>query len=377
MGFISSVKFFARRRKWAFSSLKHIPRLAQVAASMLLHRNYSSSFPLFLKIDLSPNCNIRCATCIHADKPGDGGLLDKQQFHASQKMPLEQYKKLIDKARGKCLSVVLHYLGDPFMYPDLDEAAHYAFEAGMRVHVGSNFSYPFTDERIESLLHSGITDLTVCVDGLSQELYQRTRVGGKIEHVLNNLERLCKKRKELNLKRIHIEVQYIRFDHNRHQEAEARKKLLEIGVDQFTAFDGYTINYVNVDPNSPYYKPQSPHPRKIFGMPPHCHWPYTSMVIRYDGEVIPCCFYRLASQYADGIKPMSLGNVFDKDGNVENIEKMWNGQEYQNLRKQVFDGSIVSREDYCYGCSFLFDVDVERVYVTDVDNGGLTILNKT
>jgi MoaA/NifB/PqqE/SkfB family radical SAM enzyme len=352
----------------------NLPRITKAGLSMLTHRKYSTSYPLFLKIDLSPLCNIHCATCIHANIPKEllkkenaHELLSLQQFNSSQRMPLDHYRKIIDEVKGKTLSVVLHYLGDPYMFPDLDEASLIAYKAGMRVHVGSNFSYKFSDERINSIINSGVTDLTVCVDGLTQELYERTRVGGKIDLVLNNLERLCQRRRELQSKRPHIEVQYIRFDHNKHEETAIKEKVLAIGVDQFSTLNGYTINYVNRDPCSGIYKVRDPLQPKRFGFP-NCHWPYTSMVIRYDGEVIPCCYYRLGSQYANGIKPITLGNVFDSG-----VKTIWNSKAYQELRKQIFDGSIMPDNSFCYGCDRLFQFECENRYFVDPQNGGLTI----
>jgi radical SAM protein with 4Fe4S-binding SPASM domain len=333
--------------------------------SMLLHRQYSTVYPLFLKVDLSPTCNIHCATCIHANKPNDGGLLDKQHFHAAQRMALENYRKIIDEVKGKTLSVVLHYLGDPYMSPDLDEASRIAYNAGMRVHVGSNFSYKFSDERIDSIINSGVTDLTVCVDGLTQELYERTRVGGKIDLVLHNLERLCKRRKELKSKRLHIEVQYICFEHNKHEEELVRKKVLEIGVDQFTKIEGHIDNYVNGDPNYEGLAIKKTFSIKKLGFP-YCHWPYTSMVIRYDGEVVPCCHHRLASQYADGIEPKTMGNVFN-----EGVKAVWNNTKYKEIRQQIFNTSLVTTDSFCYGCRFLFQIELKKRYIIDPICGGV------
>jgi radical SAM protein with 4Fe4S-binding SPASM domain len=317
-----------------------------------------------LKIDLSPICNIHCATCIHANKPGDGGLLDKQQFHTLQRMDLEDYRRIIEEVKGKSLSVVLHYLGDPYMYSQLDTAARIAHDAGLRVHVGSNFSYPFSNERIDSIVNSGITDLTVCVDGLTQELYEKTRVGGKINLVLNNLERICKKRKEFNIKDLHIEVQYINFDHNNYEKESVQKKVLEIGIDQFTTIEAHIDNYVNSDPNHLNFVIKEPFPCKRLGFP-YCHWPYTSMVIRYDGEVVPCCHHRLASQYAEGIPVISMGNVF-KNG----VASIWNNKKYQDIRRHIFNGSNITNKHFCYGCRFLFLSEIKNGYIIDSINGG-------
>jgi molybdenum cofactor biosynthesis enzyme MoaA len=241
---------------------------------MFCRSENSTEYPLFLKIDLSPMCNLHCTCCIHAGKVGDGGLLDQQHFHSKQRMSLNNYKEIIDEVRGKTTSIVLHYLGEPYMYSEIDEAARYAYDAGIRVHIGSNFSFSFTDERIDSILNSGVTDLTVCVDGLTQELYEKTRVGGKIDRVLHNLERLCKRRKELNIKHLHIEVQYIRFEHNKHEENSICNMVFQFGVDQFSSFNGNTGNWVNRDPSSEFYQYKETKPKRSLGLLPYCYRPY-------------------------------------------------------------------------------------------------------
>lgn len=328
--------------------------------------------PAFLKVDLSPLCNIRCTVCVHAEPPEPKEcskygrtFLYQQKFHSKQLMPLDQYRRVIDELRGKTLAVVLHYLGEPFMYPELDEAARIAFDAGMRVHVGSNFSFAFSDERIESILHSGITDLTVCVDGATQEIYERTRVGGKIDRVLDNLRRLCEKRKVSNPRKMHIEVQYIQFEHNKHEKDAVRDKVLDFGVDQFTAFNGNTGNWTNSVVVKDHYPPRK-------SIMPYCYWPYTNMVIRYDGEVIPCCLHHRGIQYTEKADFVSLGNAF-----VDGVKKIWRSKHYRELRRQVFTPALVGKDSFCYGCYSLFDTERKLVFVLDQDKGGLTIRQDT
>jgi radical SAM protein with 4Fe4S-binding SPASM domain len=359
-----NIKLIVRRYKWMFGSIAHIIKYVKLLWSVVWRHSIVNTYPLYLKVDLSPLCNLHCPTCVHVHKLGDGSLLDKQYFHLHQRMPVDKFQKIINEVRGKTIAVVLHYLGDPYMYPEIDKASLIAYNAGMRVHVGTNFSYSFSDQRIDAIINSGVTDLTVCVDGLTQEIYEKTRVGGKIDLVMNNLERICKRRKELNSKRMHIEVQYIRFDHNKAEETEIRKKVMSFGIDQFSVIKGNIYNYVVNDPNGTCYHYQEALPAKRRLKFPYCFWPYIGMVIKYDGEVIPCCNYRLTSQYTD-IPSISLGNVFE-----QKVKIIWNNELYQIIRKQVF-GKNMMHKSFCTGCPLLYYFEREKRYYLNLKNGNL------
>ncbi len=43
-----------------------------------------------------------------------------------------------------------------------------ARDANLNVHLSTNFSFRFTDERIRRIVDSGVSHLTVCVDGFFQ-----------------------------------------------------------------------------------------------------------------------------------------------------------------------------------------------------------------
>ncbi len=151
--------------------------------------------PSGVKIDISPLCNLHCTACLHAH-PNGNETLEKQVFKADHKMTVSQFERIINEIKGKTSLVSLHYFGDPFAHPHVDEMCRIASNAGLNTHINSNFSFAFTDDRIRQIVKSGLTHLTVCVDGLSQENYQLTRVGGRIKTVLSNLKRVCSFRRE-------------------------------------------------------------------------------------------------------------------------------------------------------------------------------------
>jgi MoaA/NifB/PqqE/SkfB family radical SAM enzyme len=218
------------------------------------------------------------------------------------------------------------------------------------VHISTNFSFGLKDDRIRSIVQSGLSHLTVCIDGLTQEKYQRTRVGGNIGRVVNNLRRVSQVRKELGRKYPLIEVQYIMFQHNLEEVEQARKLCEELGVEQFSTFWGDLHNWTDRDPGN--FDVIGPRPAKAL---PHCYWPYFSTVVKYNGDVIPCCTHRQGMQYAPGADARVFGNVFDKD-----LAEIWNSPEYRQARRIVSDPTRSDSEPelknhFCDACPVLFE----------------------
>jgi MoaA/NifB/PqqE/SkfB family radical SAM enzyme len=313
------------------------------------------AWPVLVKIDLSPLCNLRCTWCVHS-RPNGNPQLEKQKFHASQRMSLSQYRRIIEELRGKASAVSLFYLGDPLQHPDLDSMCRIAADAGLVVHVSTNFSVHLEDDRIRRLISSGVTHLTVCIDGITQETYQHTRVGGRIDWVLENLERVCRFRKELGQSKPFIEVQYLKFQHNVDELEMAKERFKSMGIDYLCDSEwGGLHNQTDLDPGT--YAVGRPRKKKWL---PHCVFPYFIPVIKYNGDVIPCCAFREGMQYSETDDPRVLGNVFQTS-----FAEVWNSPAYRELRgfcanPELINSRAALRENFCFGCPRLFETDQEK-----------------
>ena len=345
-----------RRRQWLFVRLNARRIWNMVLGAWHFARKHErvSSLPAVLKIDISPICNLSCTVCVHAD-PNGNDALERQVFAPGHKMSVEQYRKIIDQVRGRTATVSLYTWGDPMTHPDLDEMCRIAAEAGLQVHISTNFSFGLKDDRIRSIVESGLTHLTVCVDGLSQEKYQRTRVGGRIDRVLHNLRRVLETRRRLGLDFPKVEVQYIKFQHNLDEVEPARKLADEMGVDQFTEFWGALHNYADREPE--HYATVAPRKNRAL---PQCYWPHFSMVIKYNGDVIPCCEHRMAAQHMKGGDARVFGNVFQTG-----VAEVWNSEEYRKARRIVSNPEVVEaqpelRRHFCDGCFVIFDTEIAK-----------------
>jgi len=311
-------------------------------------------WPAVVKIDISPICNLRCTVCVHAD-PGGNDMLERQVFAPGHKMTVAQFRRIIDEIRDRTSTVSLYTWGDPLTHPNLDEMCRIAHDAGLKVHISTNFSFSLKDERIRSIVESGLTHLTVCVDGLSQEKYEKTRVGGRIDRVIHNLRRVAAYRRELGRPYPKIEIQYIKYQHNVDELEAARKVGEEIGVEQFSDFWGALHNYADREPEN--YAVQGPRPNRIL---PQCYWPHFSMVIKYNGDVIPCCEHRMAAQHMQGGDARIFGNVFETS-----VREVWNNEEYRKARRIVSNPEVVNAEPelhkhFCDGCFVIFDTGIKE-----------------
>lgn len=347
-----------RRLAWVLpdSTPAKLANLAVASAQFALGHEVMRAWPVVVKIDISPLCNLRCTVCVHA-RPSENSSdeLKGQSFSSTARMTVGQFQRITDEIAGKTMAVSLYYVGDPLMHPDLDEMCRIARDARLNSHISTNFSFTLSDARIASIVTSGLTHLTVCVDGLTQESYGRTRVGGRIALVLDNLERVVRCRRELGRSYPRVEVQYLKYQHNVGELAAAWRRFADLGVDQFTEMWGDLHNYTDLSPGR--YEVVAPKPdRRI----PQCLWPYFTLQIKYDGDVVPCVNYRMGPQYSSVGERRVLGNVF-----ATSVWSVWNSPEYQALRRFVSRPKRVEQEPglgetFCEGCPQIYVTRIER-----------------
>jgi MoaA/NifB/PqqE/SkfB family radical SAM enzyme len=343
-----------RRRDWLFRRLgaRKIFNLVQASLAFGLKRETTPAMPAVVKIDISPVCNLSCTMCIHAD-PNGSDHLKRQDFSPKHHMSVEKFSEIIDQLKGRTSSVSLYTWGDPLVHPQLATLCRIAADANLQTHISTNFSFKLSDEQIRDLVDSGLSHFTVCVDGLSQENYERTRVGGRIEWVIDNLERACAYRRKKGTELPLIEVQYIKYQHNLHEEQTAREFCEKLGVNQFSTFWGALHNLADVMPDN--VETFAPKPD---GKLPGCFWPHYSMVIKFNGDVIPCCEHRGAAQHVPGGDQRTLGNVFETS-----VAEVWNSPAYQRTRRLVnnptgADSDPDTKCNYCRDCFVIYDTGI-------------------
>jgi MoaA/NifB/PqqE/SkfB family radical SAM enzyme len=350
-----------RRVEW-FTKGRSVGQLANGAmavAAFGLGRQHLRSWPVLVKVDLSPMCNLHCTYCVHASPSLDAtGVLAEQSFASSQRLAVSDFGRLVEQMRGRVAVVALYYVGDPLVHPELPQICAIANSAGLNTHVSTNFSFQLGDDRLEALVRSGLSHLTVCVDSMRQDRYERTRVGGHIDLVLKNLVRVLEIRRQLGRAAPNVEVQFIKYRHNEDELESAAEWCARQGVDQFTTYWGNLHNYADLSPTG--YRTGAALEGELF---PRCAWPWFALQVKYNGDAIPCCYHRVSEQYRVGGDARSVGNIFD-----QGLYEVWNSPVYQGLRRLVSNPAAaeaeLAEESFCYGCPVLFDTGGAGLPVT-------------
>lgn len=290
----------------------------RVANALLMGLDYTFgrerpwSRPIGAKFETANLCNLRCPGCLHGEDPRGAA------FRSKRYMTPEVFGTLLDGLWRDAFIMFLYHKGEPFLNPALLDLCEAARSRRVATVVSSNFSLPFSDAQIEAIALRGPRYLTVSCDGLSQEVYERYRVGGRVETVLANMRRLVEARRQSGTPSSTLAWQFIVFDHNRHELDAAMDKAREIGVDQFVVTrdagdicrDGHALGtgQAGLMPD--------PFPFK-------CRWLWSMPVFLYDGEMTACCNY-------DWSVERHLGNAVE-----HSVQSLWQGENYALNRRLV------------------------------------------
>lgn len=143
------------------------PRKAVNAAVFMAQRSYKPlrpiNKPLFLKIEPTNCCDLKCPGCGTHHPRGKGF------------MKMETFRDLLAAYGRWCVRISLYGEGEPLLHPQIFEMVETAEKARCPVSISSNFN-SLDPEKIEKLLDSGLEHVIVCIDGASRETHCMYRV---------------------------------------------------------------------------------------------------------------------------------------------------------------------------------------------------------
>ncbi|MGY8989749.1 MAG: SPASM domain-containing protein, partial [Flavobacteriales bacterium] len=124
---------------------------------------------------------------------------------------------------------------------------------------------------------------------------------------------------------------------------EVHQLAKEMGVDEVKLKTAQVYDYKNGNPLIPDNKKYSRYAQKPDGsyrvknsLDNHCWRMWSSCVVTWDGNVVPCCFDKDAMY--------QLGNV-----SSDSFQEVWKGKQYRQFRQQLLGGR--SEIEICKNCS--------------------------
>jgi len=336
-----------------------------------------TSLPYYLSVDPSDKCQLRCTTCPtgmeNESRRAPSG--DRVTFRTERHRLAPPLFDALMEELGEYLFLVMFYnYGEPLLNPNVPDFIRKAKTHRIETELHSNLSLPLSDQRLESLLTSGLDRLLASIDGFSQETYQIHRVGGDFALAKSNLERLVKARDRLGL---HTQISYgfLVFSFNEHEARDAETYCDDLGID-FQARDAFVDDVAWLPSyrrrETPWTVPEearlkknssvgwSPLPEvQTSGSPSACGWHYGYSVVTAGGTVAPCCAVAKDMYDLGQITPghVSFGDVWNND-RYRRSRGAFAGQDAQELADVE---TVCTRCPYPRGIQHLYSVHDAKV----------------
>lgn len=264
-----------------------------------------------LQLEVVNKCNFRCPLCRTLDR--DDGVVRR-------KLSLDELKLIIDPIRKELTELTLYGTrGEPFVHKNLEGIVSYIkTRTKAKVIISTNGSL-VTRSRVKRLFELGLDELTFAIDGTTQEVFAKYRVGGDLAIVLSNMKDCCELKSELHAN-TRIIWQYIPMRTNLHQIDEAKKLAHSLGVDLLK------LKYSSsVDSSDDYKVETEPYPLAEQSVVHHCPSGLDKLYVDPNGDCFPCC-------YAEGHMGLKIGNAFS-----ESTSDIWNSGKLWELRRSFVE----------------------------------------
>jgi radical SAM protein with 4Fe4S-binding SPASM domain len=288
--------------------------------------------PFTVSIEPTTSCNLRCPEC-------PSGL--RKFTRDTGSLSLELYQKILDQLHPDLFYLILYFQGEPYLNPLFFRMAAEARKRKIYTATSTNAHF-LTDNLARNTVESGLDRIIISLDGLDQATFEKYRVGGSVDKVLEGTRNLIRWKKELHSKTPHIILQFIVFSTNEHQVPALKKLAKELGVDGLELKTAQVNNYEDGNaliPSNAKYSRYKKHNGKFKidnELKNHCWRVWRGCVITWDGLVVPCCFDKDATHRLGDMKTQSF-------------KEIWRGEAYDDFRKKLF--SARKEIDICKNCT--------------------------
>ena len=277
--------------------------------------------PFVDQIELTNRCPMRCRFCPRG-VPG-------QMQRPTGFMDLGLFASLLGqlpKGQARYRPLELHHLGESLLHPQVVEFVASASAHGLPTEMSVNPAL-LTPELGEKLLAAGLRRLVVSVDGIDdQTLIQIRGPAARYSKAEPHIEALLQAVAARGTSAPQVVIQMIALAANTHQRAAFLQRYGNLGLPTVQA---YIKPLDGADPDG---GPAAAEPLRYL-----CSYPFRSVVILWDGRVVPCC--------RDDDARYVLGNL-----NTHTLAEIWQGPAAQELRQRHREERF-AQGHLCDGCA--------------------------
>ncbi|MFH1593915.1 MAG: radical SAM protein [Candidatus Omnitrophota bacterium] len=292
-------------------------------------RFYAGDFPLFIDIEATSACNLKCSFCATTFR---GKTIRKGLIS------YDTVKSVIDEgADNNLYGVKFNIRGEPLLHPRIAEFVRYAKKHGL-IDVYFNTNAMLLTEGISrKLIDAGLDRISISFEGYTKDVYERYRAGATYETVLANIEKLNSLKRSMNVEHPKVRIQTV--------------MLPEIESD-FGTYKEFWQSRANEVALLDYKEMKE----KKRGVPFKwaCPQIWQRMAVWWDGTILPC------NHDDDGL--LELGKI-----NKTTLKHAWKCAKLKELRDAHKSG-LAHEVPSCDGC-YLRDSEILKLQEREGANG--------
>ena len=334
-----------QRTKLAFRyfAWKKFFNLFRVELALRTGKQRIGGTPFEWEIDTTNICQLKCPLC----HTGLGTVnRDKGIMH------FDLYKQTIDQIKDYVIWLTLYSWGEPFLNKRIHEFIAYAHQNNIATITSTNLNKPLTPDQADSVIKAGLDVMIISLDGTTQEVYEKYRVAGHLDRVLDNIRLFVERKKALGSETPYLEWQFIVMRQNEHQMEDAEKMADELGVDSIifkrVDFPWGEDNQEVADkwlPRRSEHVSEDPLDRPYKESGSRCWRLWRTSVVNWDGGLAPCCYMTDAAD--------DFGDV-----NTTPIQEIKNNEKYLAARGLFDDKFTPTIYVGCQGCPVYVETPV-------------------
>lgn len=317
----------ARRVRWWSKMLLFLAQGKRGAVNMIANQFAFESRriripmpPVHITIEPTNVCDQACPVCETGAR-----ILERPRG----RMSLEDFKTIIDRVVPHTNILFYYFMGEPFLNKDWYPMLRYAKDKGIP------FISTCTNGHVveaEKLVLSGIDEVSFQIGGITQETHEAYRVNGQLARVLKNCRETVEAKRRLGSNTPKVMLGFIVMKHNEHEVPEFRRVAGDIGVDEAVVVDPAvrTVDqgrlYLTEDEKYWFYNKVAferdgvLRPKEVPNN--ECPWIYHSLVVTWNGDVVPCC--------RDPQGKFVMGNLLKQE-----LGEIWNSPLYVRFREAI------------------------------------------